>query len=86
MSAVIAQFPANPRAVSASRRAVKLGVDERAKSSGATLEQRTRALSVALTALARGTSPAAALQLANAEMPRVARLSFRQPTGPGTAA
>jgi hypothetical protein len=85
MSAVIA-FPKNPRAVSAARRTVKQALDERAKATNATLEQRRVALAAALDELGNGRSIAWAIQEGRKKLPQPTRPTHRQPTDPRPAA
>ena len=86
MSAVIVEFPRNARAISERRRAVKNAVGERADFTHATIEQRRRAMSAAISELERGGSAGWAIQLGYYELPRVQRHAFRMPTDPRPAA
>lgn len=86
MSAVIMQFPSNPRALSERRRAVKESVDERARSTNASLEQRRAAIGAALASLDRGDSAGTAIQRGYDQLPSVRRQAYRVPTFPGDAA
>lgn len=86
MSAVIMQFPSNPRELSERRRAAKDSVDERARSTNATVDQRRAALAAVLASLDRGDSLGSAIQRGYDQLPSVRRQAYRVPIFPGDAA
>lgn len=85
MSAVIVEFPRNARAAGERLRAIKAAVEERAKATNATPEQRRQAVNVALSEYHRSGSAAWAIHEGKAQLPPLARHSYRAPTPPEAA-
>lgn len=82
MSAVIVNFPLNAGHQGERVRVVLAAVNERAKATNATAQQKRLARADALDSLHRGDSAGAAIQCGYKQLPSLRLPAYRQPTYP----
>ena len=85
MSAVIVPFPRNARALAMRPVAIRSAIEERARATHATAEQRRNALNMAITEYDRTGSAAWAIFAGKQELPQLQRHPYREPTPPEAA-